>query len=368
MKPNDITKVLDMALAARQQGKRFIPLFTGDAGLGKSEICQGWVKLQQKINPNFKLIDLRLAYMEAPDLIGLPVVENGKTKHFTPDMWPEKGTTGLLLLEEPNRAHTSVTNAVMQLLTDRKIHNYELPEGWVIAACINEGTGYDVNNMDSALRNRFVPVQVKYDHKGFLDYMANAGFHPNVQAYVKNWVFIPADQVGEEGRYISPRTWTAMNTAEQVGLMTDPTMHAEMSQEILGKGIGLEYHKFCFDQSPVFAKDLVENKKAAIKKLKEYCKPDNYAGDRVSLTVDSLVEAYNPKGDVDNDLIAEVALIISADQAVNLIERVCVKNPDEGFKTKEFLSEYPKVHKHIVTLKGTRTFAKDMTEDKKESK
>jgi chromosomal replication initiation ATPase DnaA len=53
MKPIQIMAMLDLALAARKAGKVFNPMFTGEAGLGKSEICQAWVKKQRQKNPVF---------------------------------------------------------------------------------------------------------------------------------------------------------------------------------------------------------------------------------------------------------------------------------------------------------------------------
>ena len=64
MKPNRITAMLDLAMAARKQGSIFNPCFEGEAGLGKSEIAQAWVAKQRLRNPEFGFIDLRIAYLE----------------------------------------------------------------------------------------------------------------------------------------------------------------------------------------------------------------------------------------------------------------------------------------------------------------
>src|ERR1017187_4399505 len=99
-------------MAARKIDQPFIPLFTGEAGLGKSQIVQQWVKKQQLRNPNFIFVDLRIAYMEAPDMIGLPeneITSDGAriTCHYQPDFWPrDPKAEGLILFEEPNRGTT----------------------------------------------------------------------------------------------------------------------------------------------------------------------------------------------------------------------------------------------------------------------
>ena len=136
MTPETIFEILDVAMQIRKNGDVFNPLFVGPPGVGKSQIVQQWAKKN-----NLPFIDLRAAYLEAPDLIGFPSIEtksNNKkvTVHNIPEFWPEEGTTGVMLLEEPNRGTTSVLNTFMQLLTDRKVHKYTLPEGWIIVGCI----------------------------------------------------------------------------------------------------------------------------------------------------------------------------------------------------------------------------------------
>ena len=209
IKPIEIISVLHLARAARKQGKNFNPLFSGDAGVGKSELGQHFQKvIQQTENKDFGLFDLRLAYLEAPDVVGLPRVcsETHRTTHVLPEFWPTKGE-GILMLEEPNRANSSVMNTIMQLLTDRKVHNYTLPEGWIIAGFVNpENNSYDVNTMDLALRDRFACYNVGYDHKSFLDFVKKANWNPTLIAFIQSglWVFKSADEIGAEGHYISP--------------------------------------------------------------------------------------------------------------------------------------------------------------------
>lgn len=72
MRASDIPNILNLALRARENGLVFNPMFRGEAGLGKSQVVQQWVEEQQKKDPTFGFVDLRIAYMEAPDLIGFP--------------------------------------------------------------------------------------------------------------------------------------------------------------------------------------------------------------------------------------------------------------------------------------------------------
>lgn len=361
MKPSNIFAVLDLAREARSQGRTLNPIFTGEAGLGKSEITQAWVKKQRERNPKFGFLDLRIAYMEAPDLIGFPSEgkdKNGtaRTMHLLPEFWPTEGE-GLILLEEPNRGTTGVMNCLMQLLTDFKVHNYTLPPGWMIAACINpDSSEYDVNTMDAALKDRFVEFEVEFDHMSFIDFIEAAGWHESVRMFVGSgiWTYKDTKSIGKDGKYISPRTWSKVNAAEMAGVNKSRQLHRLTVQSILGKDIGNEYHKFCYDSAPVTAADLLKDKSAAIKRLKSQSDPSTYQGDMIAATVESIEKAYGGlkkdcKADqIDEDLMAEVAHIIPSDHAVNLIKQ-CGYKQSKGQIT-NFFKDFTKRHPTLVQV------------------
>lgn len=361
MKPSNIFAVLDLAYEARRQGRMINPIFTGEAGLGKSEITQAWVKKQRERNSKFGFIDLRIAYMEAPDFIGFPSEakdENGldRTKHLLPDFWPTSGE-GLILLEEPNRGTTGVMNCLMQMLTDFKVHNYEIPKGWMIAACVNpDSAEYDVNTMDAALKDRFVEFEVEYDPVTFMDFMAANDWHEQIQMFVGSgiWIYKTTKEIGKDGKYISPRTWSKVNAAEKAGVHKSRALHRLTVCSILGKDIGNEYHKFCYDSAPVTAADILKDKSAALKRLKGQSDPSTYQGDMIAATVESIEKNYGGlkkdcKADqIDEDTMAEVAKIIPADHAVNLIKQ-CGYKQSKGQIT-NFFKEFTKRHPELVQI------------------
>jgi hypothetical protein len=356
MRPKRIHEVMDLAKEARAKGLIFNPLFSGEAGLGKSEIVKQWVKQQKEHDPEFGFIDLRIAYMEAPDFIGFPesVIDEDKrsrTAHLLPEFWPTKGS-GLLLLEEPNRGTTGVMNCLMQILTDRKVHNYTLPDGWIIAGCINpDQAEYDVNSMDVALKDRFEEFPIDYDHNTFVEFMDKNNWDQQIQFYVKSgaWTYKESGNIGKEGKYISPRTWSKLNAAEIAGARGSKDLHRTICLSVLGKDIGNEYWKFCWDQSPVMAADLIKDKKAAIKRLEKQCEKDSYEGEKIAVTVQSIVKNYGgvkakcAKDQVDEETMADVARVIPSDQALVLIKE-CGFKVSNGQVTeffKEFVAKYP---------------------------
>lgn len=381
MKPSNIFAVLDLSYKSRSEGRALNPIFTGEAGLGKSEITQAWVAKQRERNKDFGFLDLRIAYMEAPDLIGFPAEgkdanNKGRTMHLLPEFWPTEGE-GLILLEEPNRGTTGVMNCLMQLLTDFKVHNYTVPKGWMIAACINpDSSEYDVNTMDAALKDRFVEFEVEFDHMAFMDFMSDKNWSDRVQMFVGSgiWTYKTTKEVGKDGKYISPRTWSKVNAAELAGVHNSRALHRLTVCSILGKDIGNEYHKYCYDSAPVTASDIIKDRSAAFKRLLAQSDVSTYQGDMIAATVESIEKYYGGlkkdcKADqIDEDTMAEVAKIIPADHAVNLIKQ-CGYKQSKGQITnffKEFTGRHPELVKVLKdNIKISRATGVDKPTPKK---
>jgi|GEM_PF-2003734 len=381
MKSSEIHAILDLAFKVRAAGERFIPCFAGDPGLGKSFNAQQWQKDKAKEVPGFGFLDIRLALREGPDLTGKPTTElqNGKLRTISalPGFWPtDPKSSGLLLLEEPNRANTWVTNCIMQLLTDRKMdvgeaEPYVLPEGWMMAACINEGTAVDVSQMDAALRNRFSMFEIKYDRVEFVDYMESTNWHTNVINFVKDgtFQFTSADEIGEGKTYVSPRTLEVISNLEKQYIQKNATFHNTIVTSILGKEIGSMYHKFCFDESPISYEDLTKRKKTAIKRLERFSgvNGDPVRADILSLTVQNIVDNFpNPSSEKDRKLLYEISRIIPLDQSVEMLKTVFSKDTNKDLKFKSLEAEDKELYDLVLRkMKGQSEYTKGTEKDKK---
>ena len=138
----------------------------GDGGIGKSEVVQ---QVAKELGMNF--VDLRLATQEVGDLIGLPFVddtgENPITRWAQPvwlqEIWDKhhQGIPTLLAMEEKSRAPNEVTQAVFQILTERRLHQYDLPSDCRLFALDNPPTEeYQVTPADRAENTRWANVFV----------------------------------------------------------------------------------------------------------------------------------------------------------------------------------------------------------------
>lgn len=169
-----------------------IPMLAiGHKGIGKSEVVK-----QFAAEHNLDFIDIRLAYLEAQDIVGFPYRDEatGRMLFAAPDWLPLEGK-GILFLDEINRARIDVLQAVFQLVRDREIGGitkngtpYRLPEGYSIVAAMNPDTPdgeYLVTQMDGSLYDRFVKVAVKAELSDFRRYVKTAGrFHETLKAFI----------------------------------------------------------------------------------------------------------------------------------------------------------------------------------------
>ena len=123
MKPSEIVKALKLLTQEK------IPAFLwGSPGVGKSQVVS-----QTAQALGWDLRDIRALLLDPVDLRGLPRFENGNTVWSPPGFLPHEGE-GIFFLDELNAAPPMVMNACLQLMLDRQVGEYHLPDGWAIIA------------------------------------------------------------------------------------------------------------------------------------------------------------------------------------------------------------------------------------------
>lgn len=128
-------------------------MLVGKHGIGKSRILEDYFN-----SKNCKVVTLFLGQMSDPgDLIGLPEKneKTGKTDFMLPYWFPTDGKPVVLFLDELNRARPEVLQTVMDLTLNRKLAGKSLPEGSRIISAVNNGSEYQLTDLDPALVSRF---------------------------------------------------------------------------------------------------------------------------------------------------------------------------------------------------------------------
>ena len=211
MKPAELKEFLNVCRKAR-----VVPHIWGRQGIGKSQIVKQYADAS-----NLQCIDLRLSLLEPGDLMGMPVIEDEKTVFKKPAWFPKPKTSGVLFLDELNRANEDILQAVFQLILDRRVNDHVLPEGWQVVCAGNYGKDFQVNELDAALMNRFCHVHLETDYKSWSDW-ANGKINDKLsKIVVENKLLEDKDSpfsIIDLPIKTTPRSWDFLNQLIMSGL------------------------------------------------------------------------------------------------------------------------------------------------------
>ena len=166
MKASSVAHALSVLINARQ------PVFVwGGPGVGKSSIVR---QLAQSLEQTLQ--DIRALLLDPVDLRGLPFLgTDGRSKWAAPEFLPQGGE-GILFLDELNAAPAMVQASCYQLVLDRKLGEYTLPDGWAIVAAGNRDSDRGATTrMPTPLRNRFVHLEFDVDVQEWCEWAIQGG-------------------------------------------------------------------------------------------------------------------------------------------------------------------------------------------------
>ena len=207
MKPIDLAEFLAGLI---QNEIKLSTMIWGPPGIGKSSIV-----MQTAEAHNMDFIDLRLSQLAPTDLRGLPVAENGLSRWFPPEFLPQDGV-GVLFLDELNLAPPAMQGMAQQLILDRRVGSYTVPDGWYIWAAGNRKEDFaSVYDMPSPLANRFLHVEVDPDLDSFKRYALAQGVHEQIIAFLAFRPTLLHKLVPQQNIWPSPRSWVMASELHQ---------------------------------------------------------------------------------------------------------------------------------------------------------
>jgi len=222
------------------------PMFLwGPPGIGKSELVESITK-----ELGGHCIDLRLSQCEPTDLRGIPFFnrENGKMDWAPPIDLPDEELASkypvvVLFLDEMNSAAPAVQAAAYQLVLNRRVGKYVLPDNVVMVAAGNRESDKGVTyRMPMPLSNRFVHLELRVDHTAWETWATENAIHPDVIGYVG---FAKQDLFDFDARsasraFATPRSWSFVSQF----LAEDDATDAELTDLIagtVGEGIAIKF-------------------------------------------------------------------------------------------------------------------------------
>jgi hypothetical protein len=190
------------------------PLFLwGPPGIGKSELV---AEIAQELGGY--MIDLRLGQMEPTDIRGIPFYnkDSGKMDWAEPVDLPTAEFASqypivVLFLDEMNSAAPSVQAAAYQLILNRRVGKYFLPDNVVLVAAGNRESDKGVTyRMPTPLANRFIHQEMRVDFPSYQEWAVNNNIHKDVVGYLTfaKQDLYDFDPKSASRAFATPRSWT----------------------------------------------------------------------------------------------------------------------------------------------------------------
>jgi hypothetical protein len=233
MKASGVVQALRSLIEARQ------PVFVwGSPGIGKSAVVG---QLSRSLGLAFR--DVRALLLDPVDLRGLPYLSaDGRSKWATPEFLPQDGA-GIFFLDELNAASAMVQASFYQLVLDRKLGEYSLPDGWAIIAAGNRDADRAVTTrMPTPLRNRFVHIEFEVDLQEWSEWAINANVRPEVIAFLRFRPELLSVFDRDANAFPSPRSWEFVSRI--LDTSPDPDIEYELMAGTVGLGAATEFSGF----------------------------------------------------------------------------------------------------------------------------
>ena len=198
----------------------------GPPGIGKSSIV-AQITRSHKID----FVDVRLSQLAPTDLRGLPVAEDGISKWYPPEFLPHSGN-GILFLDELNMAPPAMQGVAQQLILDRRVGSYVVPEGWYVWAAGNRKEDRAaVFDMPAPLANRFLHLQVEPDFESFKTYALAKNIHEQIIAFLSFRPSLLHKLDPQQPAWPSPRSWEMASHLHNAELDITPAVGLETESE-----------------------------------------------------------------------------------------------------------------------------------------
>jgi hypothetical protein len=210
LKPAELADYLRQLI---QHDLKLSTMIWGPPGIGKSSIVAQTAEAH-----GLGFIDVRLSQLAPTDLRGLPVAEDGISRWYPPEFLPRDGQ-GVLFLDELNLAPPAMQGMAQQLILDRRVGSYVLPEGWFIWAAGNRKEDRAaVFDMPSPLANRFLHVEVEPDLDSFKLYALERKIHEQIIAFLSFRPTLLHRIDPQRPAWPSPRSWEMASRLHRAGL------------------------------------------------------------------------------------------------------------------------------------------------------
>ncbi|MCM8711466.1 AAA family ATPase [Clostridium sp. SYSU_GA19001] len=249
-----------------------VPLLIGESGIGKTALIKRLCREKGYYNI---VIDGNL--LKEGEIGGLPIVEeytafidrkqvkkkktvyavHTKLQEIDEILTKEPESTVLLFIDEINRCEHSVQQEIMNIILNREINGYKLPESVKVAAAMNPSNKYEnysesdyqVVDMDPAQEDRFVWIEMESDVKSWISWgIEEGGIHEDILNFISSFPQYLHTPYSNEMVKATPRSWERVSKAYKIYLNKKDDIPSRIFQNVVKGNVGVsiaqEFYSF----------------------------------------------------------------------------------------------------------------------------
>lgn len=245
--PNDAKSAIRFAMKVRR------PIFMwGPPGIGKSDIIKQLGYEQER-----EIIDVRLSLWEPTDIKGIPYYNSqANTMTWAPpsELPSDPNSKAILFLDELNSAAPATQAAAYQLILNRRVGTYRLPDGVDIVAAGNREADKGVTfRMPAPLANRFIHVELEVSFDDWHEWAVNNRQHEQVVGFLgfSKQDLYDFDPKGASRSFATPRSWSFVSDLLHDSALSENTLTTLVAGAV-GEGLAVKFmaHRKVAKQMP----------------------------------------------------------------------------------------------------------------------
>jgi len=227
------------------QKKRPVFLW-GPPGIGKSDIIRQITDSMK----NSHLIDIRLSLWEPTDIKGIPYFDanQGKMVWGAPSELPDEEFAKaydniVVFFDEMNSAPPAVQAAAYQLILNRRVGQYKLPDNVIIVAAGNREADKGVTyRMPAPLANRFIHLELAVNFDDWFEWAVDHKQHKDVVGYMQfaKQDLYDFDPKSPSRSFATPRSWSFVSELLDED-DTDESTTTDLVAGAVGEGLAVKF-------------------------------------------------------------------------------------------------------------------------------
>lgn len=221
------------------------PIFLwGPPGIGKSDVVH-----QIGADLNAHVIDVRLSLWEPTDIKGIPYFDSNDSRmvwappvELPDEAFAAKHEAIILFLDEMNSAAPAVQAAAYQLILNRRVGTYRLPDNvFIIAAGNREADKGVTYRMPAPLANRFVHLEMTHNFDDWFDWATQNRIHKDVVGFLtfSKKDLYDFDPKSSSRSFATPRSWSFVSELLEDDL--DDNTTTDLVAGAIGEGLAVKF-------------------------------------------------------------------------------------------------------------------------------